>query len=351
MKVALTGPTSGIGLDLVKQLTNLGATVIALGRSAEKLQALQEQFPGKDIVPIRVQLSDLESVKSASQKIQQKYDSIDVLINNAGTNYIAEGSMSSTTSQNIDMSFGVNYLSHFLLSEQLIPLLASSKFHHPTIIQISSSYHWAVDGSDLAITEKQRIPLAAQLKHRNGIVTKTQRAYANSKLAQIMHARALQRRHPHVRIKSICPTFVSTPTIGTTAQKLLLHPFSFPADGYGIKSALMAIFDLQEEGDFVTNSGVLNAIVQILPRWFYSSWAYKLRIRDFLSSIIGFIILQTQRFCLVSIRSRRTSPEADNKDAQEALYQWSYETVKPYLWKYKARQGVAGAEWTMYTPI
>ena len=330
VKVALTGPTSGIGLGLVKQLTNLGATIIALGRSPEKLQALKEQFPGKDIVPIQVQLSDLESVKNATKEMEQKYDSIDVLINNAGTNYIAEGSLSPTTAQNMDLPFCVNYLSHFLLSERMIPLLARSKFH-PTIVQISSSYHWAVDGSELVVNEKHKIPLAAQPKGRRGIVFKTQRAYANSKLAQIMHARSLQRRRPNMRVKSICPTFVSTPIVGPTVQKFLLEPFAFESDGYGIKSALTAIFDLQENGDFVTNSGVLNTIANLLPRWFYSSWAYKLRIRDILASLIGLILLQTQRFFFASIRPRRTSPEAENETTQEALYQWSYETVKPYL--------------------
>ena len=134
-----------------------------------------------------------------------------------------------------------------------------------------------------------------------------------------------------MRVKSICPTFVSTPIVGPTVQKFLLEPFAFESDGYGIKSALTAIFDLQENGDFVTNSGVLNTIANLLPRWFYSSWAYKLRIRDILASLIGLILLQTQRFFFASIRSRRTSPEAENETTQEALYQWSYETVKPYL--------------------
>jgi len=47
------------------------------------------------------------------------------------------------------VAFGVNYLSHFLLTEKLLPLLSKSDQDSPRIIQMSSSFHWLSDGSDL----------------------------------------------------------------------------------------------------------------------------------------------------------------------------------------------------------
>lgn len=322
--VVLTGAASGIGLGLTQQLIKLGATVIALDRSMEKLMALQQQHTG--VVPVKVQLDDLESVKEASQEIQQKYDSIDILINCAGTNYFMAGN-TSTTTQNIDVSFGVNYLSHFLLTEQMLPLLMKSKFN-PTILQISSSFHWAVDGSELVVDDQHKMPTAAKPKGRATIFFKTQRAYANSKLAQLMHARAVQRRHPSIVVRSVCPGWVSTPILGPAVQKIVLSPFGFRSNGFGLKSALYAIFQPPGQ-DFFTNTGI-SGLIHCIPKFVWAPLSYTLRLRDLVATIYATMMLQTQRFAPF-IKARRSSPESYNEERQEALYNWSYETVKSFL--------------------
>ena len=335
VRVVISGATSGIGLGLVQQFATMGATVIALGRSPQKLQALQESLPGKDIVPILVQLTDLASVQKAADDIASKFDRIDILVNNAGIHYIAAAkgndSDAPTTPQGLDMSWGVNYMSHFLLTEKLLAPLKQSPFQ-PTVIQISSSYHWAVDGSELAIdtASNQKHPLVAVPGAFTGGVFGPQRAYANSKFAQILHARSLQRRHPELAVRSICPCWVGTGIAGDFFG-FFLNRMAFPNDGFGIKSALIAALDTarSKSADYYTNSQS-TLWMERLPSMFHAPWFYQYRLRDAIGMSFGGVLLTFQRF-LPTVDARRSSPETYDEGLQESLYEWSYETVKPFL--------------------
>merc|ERR1711920_1083839 len=97
------------------------------------------------------------------------------------------------SAQGYDLCFGVNYLSHVLLSEKLIPLLEKSKLN-PRIIQTSSTNHWLMDTSELVPSKNmdndELSPIASRNEHNKPLP----RAYPNSKLAQILHARHLSRK-------------------------------------------------------------------------------------------------------------------------------------------------------------
>lgn len=83
-------------------------------------------------------------------------------------------------------------------------------------------------------------------------VYRSQGQNANSKLAQILHARAITRRYPTVRAVSACPTWVGT-QIGAkhgTLMHSLFERLAFPMDGFGLSSILHAIFDVEEDGEF-----------------------------------------------------------------------------------------------------
>jgi len=118
--------------------------------------------------------------------------------------------------QGFDRVFTVNYLSHFLLTEKMIPLLQKSA--DARVVQVSSSYHWGVDGSDLLPGPHGESPIASRPGGSHGLVLfRSQRSYANSKLAQIYHARAFKRYHPdltNIRLISICPAWVGTSIAG-----------------------------------------------------------------------------------------------------------------------------------------
>lgn len=358
VRVVITGATGGIGLGLVEQFSAMGATVIALGRSPSKLKALKEvQFPGADItiVPIEVQLTDLESVKTAAEQIASQFDRIDILINNAGIHYAGTGtsvgsgatSDHPTTPQGLDLSWGVNYMSHFLLTEKLLEQLKASPYQ-PTVIQISSTFHFAVDGSELMATtttndKNDNKNTGNPLASIPGLFTKgifgPQRAYANSKLAQILHARALARRHPEwLSVKSICPCWVGTGIAGSNnVVEWVLGRTAYPNNGFGIKSALMAALDNNDNdnsnktnNDFYTNSESTTWALRFLPTLFYSSWSYSYRLRDAIAMAYGGVMWTFQRF-FTKVEARTSSPESYDEALQESLYHWSYETVKPFL--------------------
>ena len=336
VRVVITGATGGIGLGLTENFAILGATVIAMGRSPTKLQELQERFSGKDIAPILVQLTDLVSVQKAAENIASQFDRIDILVNNAGIHYFASAEGSApTTPQGLDVSWGVNYMSHFLLTEKLIGLLQKSSYT-PTVIQISSTYHCAVDGSDILIPKdgKNKDPLVAVPGVFTGkSVFGMQRAYANSKLAQILHARALQRRHPELVVKSICPCWVGTGIAGKSMMGLILSRLAFPNNGFGVKSALTAALDTKspKSDDWITNSQSTTWVDTFFPNIFYKSWVYNYRLRDAVAfCYANYVMLTMQRF-FTKVEARKASPETYNKELQESLFEWSYQKVSPFL--------------------
>ena len=106
MVVAITGPTSGIGLELTKVLDSLGTSkILAIGRNPDKLQRLQQSC--KSVEPIVADLSDLASVANATDYIVEHYDRLDMIINNAGIHTVLMGLLQHvTTKQGYDMTFG-----------------------------------------------------------------------------------------------------------------------------------------------------------------------------------------------------------------------------------------------------
>jgi hypothetical protein len=114
--VAITGATSGIGLGVTEELFQMGATVVAIGRSPTRLaklasQLLQENDEPDRFIPILADLNDLASVSKAANEIlkSRNIKHIDFLINNAGMHY-GLGAMlipgNPKTQQGYDQVFG-----------------------------------------------------------------------------------------------------------------------------------------------------------------------------------------------------------------------------------------------------
>ena len=102
--VAITGCTSGIGLELSKLLsTKLGATVIGVGRSPDKLKSLSED--GILQQAFVADFSDLNTVATAARQMIDSVPKIDILINNAGL-YARASPDFPTTEQGYDWTFG-----------------------------------------------------------------------------------------------------------------------------------------------------------------------------------------------------------------------------------------------------
>ena len=343
--IVITGVTSGIGKALATKLYELGAgTIVGIGRSASKLddlsRSLHAQYDSdgmkRAFVPIIADFSDLETVASAAIMIKTKFKTIDYLINNAGIHLTGPeiyGGKPVITKQGYELTFGVNYLSHFLLTNTLLPNLKNSKYE-ARIVQISSSFHWLVDGSDFSTDE-----VSAPYASRGDVNSFLQRfrSYANSKLAQIIHARRLNRllsdSNDSVRVVSVCPGWVSTGILKGPFGKIV-SLFAFHADGYGLRSTFNAMFDqLQLEEDFLSNSRLFEYMpIDTLQKYLFSnSIASKLFLRELTVWLLAILLIDLQKFFAGGSSVADSSQESHKVKLQDDLYKWSLSATLPLI--------------------
>lgn len=125
-KIIVTGATSGIGLETAKQIAQKGHHVILACRNLEKGKVVRDTLlktsPNSEVSLFQVDLADLASIKSFCLEINKVYDSIDVLINNAGV-------FSDTikwTKNGYELTLGTNFLGQVFLTDLLLPLLINT---------------------------------------------------------------------------------------------------------------------------------------------------------------------------------------------------------------------------------
>ncbi len=176
--VVVTGANSGIGYPTALELARAGARVIIAGRSEAKglaaVSRIKAEIPAASVSFELLDLASLASVASCAARLNASLPCLDILINNAGIMMLP---VRQTTQDGFEMQFGVNYLGHFALTAQLLPLLR--KAAAPRTVQLASLAHRAgkIDFADLQRT--QYFPA---------------RVYGQSKLAMLIFALELQRR-------------------------------------------------------------------------------------------------------------------------------------------------------------
>lgn len=168
--ILVTGSTDGLGLGLAKQLARRGATVLVHGRDGARLEralaAIGGTTRGDRLHGLVANLSSLSNARRLGRDIARGFDRLDVLVNNAG---IADvGGPRRESADGHELTFAVNYLSHFLLTLELLPLLRRSP--RSRIVNVASIGQHPLDFDDLMLERAY-----------DGF-----RAYAQSKLAQIM---------------------------------------------------------------------------------------------------------------------------------------------------------------------
>lgn len=134
----ITGSTSGIGKVTALELAKKGHAVYMLVRNNEKgervKQEIMSQSGNKNIHVVKCNMADLQSVRSAAEVLNSKLFAINILINNAGGAFLEK----EFTKDGFEMTFAVNHLGHFLLTECLMPLLKKGQAR---IINVSSEAH------------------------------------------------------------------------------------------------------------------------------------------------------------------------------------------------------------------
>lgn len=177
--VVITGANSGIGKVTARELAKKGFNIVMICRDREKAEkAMQEIMFASDNRNVEYILCNLDSMKEIRETaagIREKYDRIELLINNAGI--IPDGKRV-TTAEGFELTFAVNHLAYFLLTRELLPLLKQAK--SARIINVASEAHKAGKFQ----------PGNLQLEKGYSTV----KAYGNSKLYNIMFTRELARK-------------------------------------------------------------------------------------------------------------------------------------------------------------
>ncbi len=141
--VLVTGSTDGIGKQTALELAKLGASVIVHGRSKAKALAVAAEIcresNNEHIEVLTSDLSLMSNVRSFARQIQQRFDRLDVLINNAG--FFAKERV--LTKEGLETTFAVNHVAPFLLTLLLLDILKSSgsQGRSSRIINVSSIAH------------------------------------------------------------------------------------------------------------------------------------------------------------------------------------------------------------------
>ena len=177
----VTGANSGSGLATSEQLAKQGAQVIGACRrvdAGEEAFAKLGNLPGTAEV-MKLDLGSLKSVRAFSEEFLSKFDRLDGLVNNAGIMAPPQG----VTEDGFESQIGVNYLGHFLLTELLLDVLKSSA--PSRIVNVSSVIH--VGRKDW-VAEVDLDDLNWERREYNAT-----KAYAQSKLANVLHASHLAR--------------------------------------------------------------------------------------------------------------------------------------------------------------
>ena len=178
-RVALvTGANSGLGLHTSIGLARKGARVLMAcrdaGRAEVALRRVRAEAPGATAELVTLDLASLASIEAAAVDVAGRLPALDVLVDNAGV----MAPPRTTTADGFELQLGTNHLGHFALTGRLLPLLLAAAA--PRVVVVSSGAHRT---GKIAFEDLQ----SEHAYSRWG-------AYGQSKLANLLFARELQRR-------------------------------------------------------------------------------------------------------------------------------------------------------------
>lgn len=171
----VTGATSGIGKEIARGLSKMGATVVIVGRDREKCESTTREMAGGNASYLLADLSSQTSIRQMAGEFSEKHEKLHVLVNNAG---VFMGRRVETV-DGIESTFAVNHLAPFLLTSLLVGALERGS--PARVITTSSLAHKgaAMDFDDLQFEKRPY----------SGI-----KAYSQSKLANILFTSELAQR-------------------------------------------------------------------------------------------------------------------------------------------------------------
>lgn len=195
--VIITGPTSGIGLEVARLLAPTGADLVLVARNRNKCELMMKELAplctGKPPVFVQAEMGDLQSVRRACAEILQRYARIDVLVHNAG----ALLNTRQVSPQGIEQTIASHVVGPFLMTTLLQQLLDGGR-----VVTVSSGgmYSSALPSPDTGAS------LEMPENAYNG-----SKQYAAAKRAQVTLNEMWATKQPRVEFVAMHPGWADTP--------------------------------------------------------------------------------------------------------------------------------------------
>jgi NAD(P)-dependent dehydrogenase (short-subunit alcohol dehydrogenase family) len=198
--ILVTGATSGIGRVTATALAKLGAAVYCAGRDPERTQAtvaaIQKDSQNSQVYGVLADLAAFQQIRSLADEIHQQTSRLDVLVNNAGALFLTR----KISQDGIELTFALNHLAYFLLTNLLLDLLKSTAAQagEARVVNVASAAHL---GAHIHFDN-------LQFEHGYAAM----RAYGQSKLANVLFTYELARRldGSGVTANALHPGFVAS---------------------------------------------------------------------------------------------------------------------------------------------
>jgi retinol dehydrogenase 14 len=194
-RILVTGATGGIGYATAAELARQGAHVIVHGRTEAKAEAAANALrrdTGGTLDSLAADLSTVGAATALAQQVLARYNHLDVLVSNAGV-FMQTRTL---TADGLETTWAVNHLAPFVLANSLLPLLVASAPSRIVIVSSDAHFGAKVDFDNLQGERRY-----------DG-----HRAYAQSKLCNVLHAYALARRlaGQGVTVNALHPGVIAT---------------------------------------------------------------------------------------------------------------------------------------------
>lgn len=212
----VTGATSGIGKVTARELAQRGARVVIVSRNPEKCTATVEEIRRKsgnrNVDYLVADLSSQDQIRHLINQFHQRYDRLDVLVNNAGGIFLRRRE----SVDGIEMTWALNHLNYFLLTNLLLETLIASgePGSASRIVNVSSGAH---RGARINFDDLQGEDRYSGME-----------AYGQSKLANVLFTYQLDHRlemadvGDRVSVNALHPGFVSTNLVGDNSWLIRL---------------------------------------------------------------------------------------------------------------------------------
>jgi NAD(P)-dependent dehydrogenase (short-subunit alcohol dehydrogenase family) len=243
-RTAVVTGTGGLGFHDALALARAGANVIIAGRNPSKgaaaISRIRRSVPGANLRFGELDLASLDSIEAFSERLRSSQGGLDLLINNAG---VMTPPTRQATANGFELQLGTNYLGHFALTAQLLPLLRKGNQARVVTLSSLAARAAAIDFGNLH-SERGYKPMVA---------------YGQSKLACLMFALELQRRsdaagwgiqsiaaHPGISRTDLLPNGAGAWSAAGMARRFLW--FLFQPAAQGALPTLFAATSAQAEG-------------------------------------------------------------------------------------------------------